>query len=330
MEQILDVKNLTVRFLMEKRIIHAVNGISYTLTKGETLGIVGESGCGKSVSLLSLLQLVPHPGKVSCEYIQFEDRDIARINDNDMRKLRGHKISIIFQNPLTALNPVLSIGRQIQEGLELNLSMTTRQSRERAIELIRMVGIPSPEEQLSRYPHQFSGGMLQRVMIAIGISCAPRILLADEPTTALDVTVQAQIIDIVKKMRTEVGMSIIWVTHDLGVVAGLVERVIVMYAGYIVEEAPVKKLFANPLHPYTIGLLSSLPRMDQEQKKLTSIDGLPPGLAELPEGCPFYERCRFRIDKCQTSMPELEAIDSEHRVACWVKPDMYNFSGQNK
>jgi oligopeptide transport system ATP-binding protein len=301
-------------------VVHAVNGITYHLKEGETLGIVGESGCGKSVGVMSIMRLIPMPpGKIVAGQVLFQGRDLLKVSDEEMRSVRGNKIAMIFQDPMTSLNPVLTIGRQVSEALELHLGMSRAEARQRTIELLEMVGIPSAGDRVDDYPHQFSGGMRQRVMIAMGLSCSPQLLIADEPTTALDVTIQAQIIELVKKLRDEIGMAIIWITHDLGVVAGLADRVAVMYAGFIVEEAPVKELYANPRHPYTLGLLGSLPRLDEQRgRRLTSIEGLPPDLIDLPRGCPFYARCNYRVDRCQAENPQLEPAGLNHTVACWV------------
>ncbi len=320
MSTLLEVKNLTTQFFTQDGVVHAVNGISYTLDEGETLGIVGESGSGKSVGVMSLIRLIPTPpGKIVDGEVLFEGQDLLKLNDDEIRSIRGNKISMIFQDPMTSLNPVLTIGRQIGEALELHLGMDKKQSKARTIELLRLVGIPLAEQRVNNYPHQFSGGMRQRAMIAMGLSCNPRVLIADEPTTALDVTIQAQIIDLVNRLREEIGMSIIWITHDLGVVAGLVDRVIVMYGGRIVEEASVRDLYLEPRHPYTIGLLSSLPRLDQDRpEELKAIDGLPPDLVNYPKGCPFYARCSYRIDQCTTAPPPLENVGPGHRAACYV------------
>jgi oligopeptide transport system ATP-binding protein len=320
MPSLLDVKGLTTQFFTQDGIVHAVNGISYTLNEGETLGIVGESGSGKSVGVMSLMRLIPTPpGKISGGEVLFEGRDLLKISDDEMRSIRGNKIAMIFQDPMTSLNPVLTVGRQISEALELHLGMDKKQARERTIELLKMVGIPSAADRIGNYPHQFSGGMRQRVMIAMGLSCNPQLLIADEPTTALDVTIQAQIISLVKRLRDEIGMAIIWITHDLGVVAGLADRVMVMYAGRIVEESPVKELYKNPRHPYTLGLLGSIPRLDEDRPdKLASIEGLPPDLVDYPKGCPFYARCRYRLDRCLEAPPPLEPVGVGHKAACYV------------
>lgn len=320
MARLLDVKGLRTQFFTQDGVVNAVNGISYTLDEGETLGIVGESGCGKSVGVMSLIKLIPTPpGKIVAGEVDFGGENLLKMSDNEIRSIRGNKIGMIFQDPMTSLNPVLTIGRQIGEALELHLGMDKAQSRARTVELLELVGIPSAVDRIDDYPHQFSGGMRQRVMIAMGLSCNPQLLIADEPTTALDVTIQAQIVDLVKKLRDELGMAIIWITHDLGVVAGLADRMIVMYAGMIVEEAPVKDLYANPRHPYTVGLLASLPRLDEQtRQKLESIEGLPPDLIALPKGCPFYARCKYRIEKCATENPALTTVGVGHSAACWI------------
>lgn len=320
MPTLLDVKDLKTQFFTQDGVVRAVNGISYTLNEGETLGIVGESGSGKSVGVMSLIRLIPSPpGKIVDGQVIFDGQDLLKLNDDEIRSIRGNKIAMIFQDPMTSLNPVLTIGRQIGEALELHLGMDKNQARERTIELLELVGIPSARDRLNNYPHQFSGGMRQRVMIAMGLSCNPQLLIADEPTTALDVTIQAQIVDLVKRLRDEIGMAIIWITHDLGVVAGLADRVIVMYAGCIVEEAPVKELYQNPRHPYTLGLLGSLPRLDAERpERLHSIEGLPPDLINYPKGCPFYARCNYRIDICAHEMPPLKTVGVGHKAACHV------------
>ncbi|MEI2689991.1 MAG: ABC transporter ATP-binding protein [Anaerolineae bacterium] len=320
MGALLDVKELRTQFFTQDGVVHAVNGISYTLDEGETLGIVGESGCGKSVGVMSLIRLIPMPpGRVVGGEVWFDGRDLLKLSDDEIRQVRGNRIAMIFQDPMTSLNPVLTVGRQISEALELHLGMDKQQARQRSVDLLELVGIPGAEGRLDNYPHQFSGGMRQRVMIAMGLSCNPQLLIADEPTTALDVTIQAQIVDLVKKLRDELGMAIIWITHDLGVVAGLADRMIVMYAGFIVEEAAVKELYANPRHPYTLGLLGSLPRLDEDRPtRLRSIEGLPPDLIDLPRGCPFYARCGWRIERCLEENPPLEFVAARHRAACWV------------
>jgi oligopeptide transport system ATP-binding protein len=317
---LLDVKGLETQFKTPEGIVHAVNGVSFTLKEGETLGVVGESGCGKSVTMLSVLGLIPSPpGKVVAGEALFSGQDLLKMSADEIRHVRGAQISMIFQDPMTSLNPVLTIGRQLEEPLMLHVGMTKKQARERAAELLSMVGIPNAKDRLNDYPHQYSGGMRQRVMIAMALSCSPQILIADEPTTALDVTIQAQIMDLVKRLRDELGMAIIWITHDLGVVAGLAQRVLVMYGGFIIEEAPVRDLFANPSHPYTIGLMGSLPRVDEtEHRRLFSIEGQPPVLFQKPQACPFAPRCKWAMERCWKENPTLEAISNDHRVACWV------------
>jgi len=324
MSRLLDVKGLETRFFTQDGVVNAVNGITYYLDEGETLAIVGESGCGKSVGVMSLLRLIPQPpGKITGGEVWFgagDDRkDLTKLSDDDIRQVRGNRIAMIFQDPMTSLNPVLTIGYQISEALILHMGMDKQAARQRSVELLELVGIPNAAERLDDFPHQFSGGMRQRVMIAMGLSCNPQLLIADEPTTALDVTIQAQITDLVKRLRDEIGMAIIWITHDLGVVAGLADRVIVMYAGFLVEEAGVRDLYGDPRHPYTIGLLGSLPRLDESRgHRLSSIEGLPPDLIDLPAGCPFYARCTYRIERCTTENPQLEPVATGHRVACWV------------
>ncbi len=317
---LLDVKELETHFKTPDGTIHAVNGVSFGLKEGETLGVVGESGCGKSVTMLSVLRLVPSPpGKVIAGQAYFFGRDLLKMSDAEIRYIRGAQISMVFQDPMTSLNPVLTVGLQLQEPLMLHLGMTRIQAQVRATELLEMVGIPKAKERLGDFPHQFSGGMRQRVMIAMALSCSPQILIADEPTTALDVTIQAQVTDLVRRLREELGMAIIWITHDLGVVAGLAQRVIVMYGGFIIEEAPVNDLFAYPIHPYTLGLIQSLPRVDEtEHRKLYSIEGLPPVLYEKPTSCPFAPRCKWVVEKCWEENPVLENINAGHRVACWM------------
>ncbi len=321
-ELLLDVHGLETQFKTQQGTVHAVNGVSFSLKEGETLGVVGESGCGKSVTVMSLLRLIPTPpGKIVAGSAQFAGHDLLKMSSEEIRFVRGAQISIVFQDPMTSLNPVLTIGDQLQEPLMLHMGMNKQQARDRAVELLALVGIPKAKERLNDYPHQFSGGMRQRVMIAMALSCLPQILIADEPTTALDVTIQAQIIELVKRLRDELGMAIIWITHDLGVIAGLADRVIVMYGGFIIEDAQVKELYANPRHPYTIGLMGSLPRVDEkEHNKLDSIEGLPPVLYETPASCPFAPRCKWVVERCSKENPSLRplAADSSHRVACWI------------
>jgi oligopeptide transport system ATP-binding protein len=321
MTVLLEVHDLVTKFYTQDGVVNAVNGVSFNLDEGETLGIVGESGCGKSVSMLSVMRLIAQPpGRITNGKVMFQGRDLLALSEDQMRGVRGNKIAMVFQDPMTSLNPVLTIGQQIMEALQLHLGMDKEQARKRSAELLEMVNIPKAADRLNDYPHQFSGGMRQRVMIAMGLSCNPQLLIADEPTTALDVTIQAQIVDIVKQLKRELGMAIIWITHDLGVIAGLVDRVQVMYAGFIVERAEVHEFYANPLHPYSHGLIGSLPRLDARSRdKLTPIDGLPPDLVDLPKGCPFYARCRYRIPQCLESNPPLvQTKRPGHEVACWV------------
>jgi oligopeptide transport system ATP-binding protein len=325
---LLEVKNLETSFSTWEGMVHAVNGVSFKLSEGETLGIVGESGCGKSVTVLSLLRLIQSPpGKIVNGTAFFNGKDLMKMTEKELNEVRGSQISLIFQDPMTFFNPVLTIGEQVMEPLKLHLGVSEADAQARAIEILNMVGISNPEERLKDYPYQFSGGMRQRAMIAMALICSPQILIADEPTTALDVTVQAQIVDLVKKLRDELGMSIIWITHDLGIVAGLVDRVAVMYAGYIVETADVRELYKNPRHPYTIGLLGSLPRLDEtERKKLASIDGIPPVLFRSASTCPFAPRCPYRIDRCFNENPMLRKVGDGHEIACWV--DVVNHKEQ--
>jgi oligopeptide transport system ATP-binding protein len=321
-EFLLDVRGLETRFKTQQGVVHAVNGVSFGLKEGETLGVVGESGCGKSVTVMSLLKLIPTPpGKIAAGEAEFFGQDLLKMSSEEIRHVRGSQISMVFQDPMTSLNPVLTIGQQLEEPLMLHVGMNKQQARDRSAELLELVGIPRAKDRLGDYPHQFSGGMRQRVMIAMALSCSPQILIADEPTTALDVTIQAQIIELAKRLRDELGMAIIWITHDLGVIAGLADRVLVMYGGLIIEEAPVKELYSNPSHPYTIGLIGSLPRVDEkEHTRLASIDGLPPVLYEMPTSCPFAPRCTYAIERCRAENPALQPVgqNKEHRIACWV------------
>jgi oligopeptide transport system ATP-binding protein len=320
MTPILQVRNLQTHFKTYDGWVHAVNGVSFDLSEGETLGVVGESGCGKSVTMLSLMGLIPQPpGKIAAGEAIFAGADLLKKSDEEMRHVRGHQMAMIFQDPMTSLNPVLTIGHQLTEAMMTHLGMPAGQARDRAVEMLSMVGIPKPADRLEDYPHQFSGGQRQRVMIAMALSCTPQILIADEPTTALDVTIQAQIVDLVVQLRDTLGMAVIWITHDLGVVARLAHRVIVMYAGFIVEHAPVDDLYDNPRHPYTLALIGALPRVDRTRgDRLTALAGLPPNLLSMPTGCPFMPRCKFAIDRCRQENPVLASIAPQHEVACWV------------
>jgi oligopeptide transport system ATP-binding protein len=319
--QLLEVNDLRTQFFTRDGVVHAVDGVSFSLAAGETLGLVGESGCGKSVTARSLMRLVPDPpGRIVGGEILFEGQDLLQLSDDEIRRLRGSKIAIIFQDPMTSFNPVLTISRQITEALELHLSMNHRQARARTIELLELVGIPAAKGRLDDYPHQFSGGMRQRVMIAMALSCNPKLILADEPTTALDVTIQAQILDLLRHLATEFHTAFILITHDLGVVAGMTQRIHVMYAGQIVEKAETKELFANPKHPYTWGLLRSIPRLDERRRrKLIPIEGVLPDLVAPPAGCRFEPRCQYRRDVCATTPPPLSALPRaapDHTASC--------------
>ncbi len=319
-DQLLNVRDLETQFKTPEGIVHAVNGVSFTLSEGETLGVVGESGCGKSVTMLSCLRLIPSPpGKIVAGEAFFRGQDLLKMDNEEIRHVRGGQIGMVFQDPMTSLNPVLTIGKQLAEPLMLHTNMNAEQARKRSVELLGLVGIPNAEDRLKDYPHQYSGGMRQRVMIAMALACNPQILIADEPTTALDVTIQAQIVELVQRLRDELGMAIIWITHDLGVVASIAHRVAVMYGGYIIEESPVKELYANPRHPYTLGLLGSLPQINEEvHKRLYSIEGMPPVLYSKPRSCPFSPRCAWVTDRCLVENPPLEEIAPGHKVACWV------------
>ncbi len=321
MAEILAVEGLKTEFKTREGTVHAVNGVSFSLKEGETLGVVGESGCGKSVSMMSMLRLIPNPpGKVVAGKALFHGNDLIKMSDEEIRKIRGSKISLVFQDPMTSFNPVMTIGAQVSEPWRIHTGASKEEALDRAVKYLEMVGIPNAKERLHSYPHEFSGGMRQRVMIAMGLICEPEILIADEPTTALDVTIQAQIVELVRDLQQKLQMSIIWITHDLGIIAGLADRVNVMYGGYIVESAPVRELYKNPSHPYTIGLLGSLPRMDDDAgHRLTSIEGIPPVLYEEPDFCPFHNRCQFAIEKCRHENPMLHQVDGDgHQAACWV------------
>ncbi len=317
---LLEVKDLKTYFYTDAGVVKAVDGVSYDLNEGETLGLVGESGCGKSVSALSILRLIAHPpGKIVGGEIHFEGRDLLKISEEEIRDIRGNKIAMIFQEPMTSLNPVLTIGLQIGEALELHRKMNKREAREESIRLLKMVGIPDPERRIDDYPHQFSGGMRQRVMIAMALSCNPKLLIADEPTTAVDVTIQAQLLEVIKELTSRLGTAVILITHNLGVVARHVNRMAVMYAGRIVEQGPAREVYAHPQHPYTIGLLASVPRLDKPRKeRLVPIEGQPPNLIALPPGCSFMPRCSYRMERCSKERPELRPVGDSHLSACWA------------
>jgi oligopeptide/dipeptide ABC transporter ATP-binding protein len=320
--ELLKVNNLVTQFKTESGLVKAVDGMSYHIDEHEIVGLVGESGCGKSVSQLSTMQLINSPGKIAGGEVIFEGTNLLKYSQNgpEMRSIRGAKIAMIFQEPMTSLNPVLTIGQQMTEMLELHLKMSRETARQRAIELMSMVGIPGAANRIDDYPHHFSGGMRQRVMIAMGLSCNPRILIADEPTTALDVTTQAQLLELMKDMVEKFRASLVIVTHNLGVVARYAQRIYVMYAGRIVETSSTKDIFANPLHPYTIGLLKSIPRLDEEEgRKLVPIDGLPPNLINMPPTCAFLPRCTYKTEKCtREPWPPLTEADKGHYVSCYA------------
>jgi oligopeptide transport system ATP-binding protein len=317
-ERLLDVVGLRTVFRSSRGPVQAVNGVSFHLDAGEIVGVVGESGCGKSATALSVMRLIPDPpGTIAAGSVRFKGRDLLTLSGRAMRDLRGKDISMIFQDPMTSLNPMLRIRRQMTEGIQLHMGLNKQAALERAIEMLRLVGIPSPERRIHDYPHQLSGGMRQRVVIAIALSCNPSLVLADEPTTALDVTIQAQILELLRRIMRERNTAVMLITHDLGVVAGMCDRVLVMYAGSIVEEATRREIFYNPRHPYTLGLLRSVPRLDRVRtERLPQIEGLPPDLARLPQGCPFQARCPYVTEICRREMPPLRSVESDHRVAC--------------
>ena len=316
MKELLRIEDLQTRFYTRDGVVHAVNGVSYSIDEGEILGV----GCGKSVHALSILRLIPDPpGRIESGDVWFDGKDLLTVSDEEIRRVRGGQLAMVFQDPMSSLNPAMTVGFQIVEALRLHLDMTERQAKERTTELLTTVGIPDAKNRLDDYPHQFSGGMRQRVMIAMGLSCNPKLLIADEPTTALDVTIQAQIVDLIKRLQAELGMAVIWITHDLGVVADLAEKVNVMYAGYIVEHGNVRDVFKRTRHPYTIGLLGSLPRLDEDPgTELSAIPGFPPDLIDLKPGCPFAARCPHAIEQCWNETPRLEPTETKrHTVACW-------------
>ena len=323
MAKLLEVKDLATYFYTPEGVVKAVDGITYDLEEGEILGLVGESGCGKSVSALSIMRLIQRPGRTVAGEVTFNGQDLLSLSDTQMRHIRGKDIAMIFQEPMTSLNPVLTVGRQLTEALQLHLGMEKKASMERAGELLEMVGIPEGFTRLSDHPHQFSGGMRQRVMIAMALSCNPKLLIADEPTTALDVTIQAQILELVQKMGRELGIAVLIITHNLGVVARYADRVNVMYAGKIIERGTAREIYGNPRHPYTLGLLRSVPRLDEPRKELLEpIEGLPPDLIGLPPGCAFRPRCKYAIDRCATDTPTLMEVAEGHTAACWVSDQL--------
>ena len=322
-ELLLDIRGLRTQFFTDDGLARAVDGVSYSLEKGETVGVVGESGCGKSVTALSVLRLIPDPpGKIVDGEIIFEDTNLLELSPAEMRRIRGNDISMIFQEPMTSLNPVFTIGNQITEAVRLHQGLNKKDALAKAVEALKLVGIPVPERRVHEYPHQLSGGMRQRAMIAMALSCNPKVLIADEPTTALDVTIEAQILDLMRTLQEELGTAIIMITHDLGVIAEMARKVVVMYAGKVVEQAPVERIFASPNHPYTQGLLRSLPRVDKDasggKQRLQEIPGIVPSLLNLPAGCKFASRCPSVMEQCKEQEPSLETVAPNHYSACWL------------
>ena len=320
---LLDIRGLRTQFFTDDGLARAVDGVSYSLAKGETVGVVGESGCGKSVTALSVLRLIPDPpGKIVDGEIIFEGTNLLQLSSADMRRIRGNDISMIFQEPMTSLNPVFTIGNQITEAVRLHQGLNKKAALDKAVEALKLVGIPVPERRVHEYPHQLSGGMRQRAMIAMALSCNPKVLIADEPTTALDVTIEAQILDLMRTLQEELGTAIIMITHDLGVIAEMAHKVVVMYAGKVVEQAPVERIFASPNHPYTQGLLQSLPRVDKDasgaKQRLQEIPGIVPSLLNLPTGCKFASRCPSVMPQCKEQEPPLEQVAGDHYSACWL------------
>jgi oligopeptide/dipeptide ABC transporter ATP-binding protein len=324
MEVLLDVRGLRTHFHTSAGVIRAVDGVSWDVRKGETVALVGESGCGKSVSALSVMRLVSAPaGRIVGGEILFKGRNLLALSEEEMRRVRGREIGMIFQEPMTSLNPVLTIGRQLTETVETHLAMTSAQAQARAVELLSLVGIPEGARRLRQFPHQFSGGMRQRIMIAMALACDPALVLADEPTTALDVTIQAQILELMKSLSRRLGAAIMMITHNLGVVARYADRVNVMYGGKIVERATAREIYANPRHPYTLGLLRSVPRLDEPRRaKLQPIPGQPPDLSRLPAGCSFAPRCAYAIDRCRVEEPGLDPVAADHLSACWLANEL--------
>ncbi|MFZ0216606.1 MAG: ABC transporter ATP-binding protein [Candidatus Dormiibacterota bacterium] len=318
-EHLLDVRDLRTEFPTEEGIVRAVDGVSFHLDAGETLGIVGESGSGKSVTVLSVMRLLQRPGRIVGGEVRFRGRDLTKVSDHEMQDIRGQEISMIFQDPMTSLNPVFRTGWQVGEPLRLHRGMNRSKALDSAIRMLGRVGIPEPRKRAASFPHEFSGGMRQRAMIAMGLTTAPPVLIADEPTTALDVTIQAQILELLREVNQEFGTATVMITHNLGVVAGTCDRVMVMYAGRVIEEGPTDEVFEHPKHPYTWSLLRSMPRLDAETKEpLRAIEGMPPDLAHLPSGCAFHPRCPFRQEQCVRERPELDDVGDRHRAACWV------------
>lgn len=322
-EALVEVKNLQTYFYTEEGVVKAVDGVDYEIYPGETLGIVGESGCGKSVTSLSIMRLVESPpGKIEGGKINFQGKDLTKLSEKEMRKIRGNDISMIFQEPMTSLNPVYTVGDQIIEAIMLHKGVKRKEARQQAIEMLQKVGIPLPEQRVDEYPHQLSGGMRQRVMIAMALSCDPQLLIADEPTTALDVTIQAQILELMNSLKESYGMAIMMITHDLGVIAEVSDRVAVMYAGKVVEYTDVDSLFEDPKHPYTWGLMNSIPKLDKDVERLDAIPGSVPSPLNFPEGCKFNTRCPLAEGKCFTDEPELIDAEAGHKVRCWRYKDL--------
>ena len=320
-KSLLEIRALRTYFASERGEVRAVDGVDLSLERGKTLGIVGESGCGKSVTALSVMGLVPQPpGRIASGEIVLDGEDLLKAPERRLRDLRGDKLSMIFQEPMTSLNPAFPVGDQIAEALLRHKKISGKEAKDKAIDMLRKVRIPSPELRARDYPHQLSGGMRQRVMIAMALACNPQLLIADEPTTALDVTIQAQILDLMRALRAELGTAIILITHDLGVIAELADEVVVMYAGKVVERCAVERLFSEPQHPYTVGLLGSIPRLHLEQKRLSAIEGIVPDAAAFPRGCRFHPRCPFAVDQCRKEEPPLIAVKPGHSAACWRAP----------
>jgi oligopeptide transport system ATP-binding protein len=319
-DTLLEVNDLHTYFWTQDGLVRAVNGVSFNVRRGETLGIVGESGCGKSVTALSIMRLIPYPpGRIVKGQIIFEGQDLLKLSEADILKIRGDRIAMIFQEPMTSLNPVLTVGRQVGEPLELHRGSKIKQAAAAAAALLKKVQIPASEKRITDYPHQFSGGMRQRAMIAMGLSCEPGLIIADEPTTALDVTVQAQLLDLMKELTRDLSVALIIITHNLGVVARYADRVNVMYAGKIIETGTADDIYEDPRHPYTLGLMESVPKLDQDIKtKLVPIEGQPPDLSKLPLGCAFHPRCKYAVEKCRLQVPVLESVGAEHQKACWI------------
>lgn len=316
--KVLEVKNLRTHFFTDRGVVKSADGVSFSIEKGKTLGIVGESGCGKSITSMSLMRLIPKPGKIVEGEMILDGVDLAKVSEEEMLKIRGNDISMIFQEPMTSLNPVFTVGFQISEVLILHQKMSEEDARKKSIEMLKLVGIPRPEQIVDEYPFQLSGGMRQRVMIAMALACQPKVLIADEPTTALDVTIQAQILDLMNDLKKKTDTAILLITHDLGVVAEMCDHVVVMYSGKVVEEGDIHTIFANPMHPYTKGLMNSIPKLTDELEELESIDGAVPNPLKLPTGCYFNPRCKYATDECRAKQPELKDMGNGHKVSCFV------------